>query len=108
MAKEDLELNSGCQTELHDQHLCYIISQGFHLSDKQEYKARSKMRSISVIIVAVQQKVMLISVFQLTCEVQWVVGPPTLIITPMWNDHCQIKGPGYRFFGQGEEANNLF
>lgn len=39
MAKEDLELNSGCQTELHDQHLCYIISQGFHLSDKQEYKS---------------------------------------------------------------------
>ncbi len=38
MAKEDLQINSGCQTELHDQHLCYIISQGFNLTDEQEYK----------------------------------------------------------------------
>ena len=38
MAKEDLQINSGYQTELHDQHLCYIISQGFNLTDEQEYK----------------------------------------------------------------------
>ena len=26
-------------SELHDQHLCYLLSQGFNLSDGQEYEA---------------------------------------------------------------------
>ena len=39
MAIENLQVDSKCQSELHYQHLCYLMSQGFHLSDKQEYKA---------------------------------------------------------------------
>lgn len=31
--------NTECHTETHTDHLCYMISQGFHLSDEQEYKA---------------------------------------------------------------------
>jgi hypothetical protein len=36
---EEVQGNSGCNSETHTQHLCYIVSQGFHLSDAQEYKA---------------------------------------------------------------------
>lgn len=39
MKKEDMKHNTNCQSELHDEHLCYILSQGFNLSDKQEYEA---------------------------------------------------------------------
>ncbi len=39
MIQETLKDNSICDSELHIQHLCYIISQGFHLTDEQEYKA---------------------------------------------------------------------
>jgi hypothetical protein len=39
MLQETLTINSTCESELHNQHLCYIISQGFHLTDEQEYKA---------------------------------------------------------------------
>ena len=39
MARENAQLNLECPAELHGQHLCYIISQGFHLSDEPEYKA---------------------------------------------------------------------
>ena len=39
MAKQNNEHNTECKSELHDQHLCYIISQGFHLTDEQEYNA---------------------------------------------------------------------
>lgn len=39
MAQEDAQLKIECNSELHKQHLCYIRSQGFHLSDEQEYKA---------------------------------------------------------------------
>ncbi|MFC1634575.1 hypothetical protein ACFL5Z_07005 [Planctomycetota bacterium] len=31
--------NTECQTGLHTDHLCYMISQGFHISDEQEFKA---------------------------------------------------------------------
>lgn len=31
--------NTECHTGVHTDHLCYIISQGFHLSDEQGYKA---------------------------------------------------------------------
>jgi hypothetical protein len=39
MDKENTQLISDCHIGVHSQHLCYIISQGFHLSDEQEYKA---------------------------------------------------------------------
>ncbi len=33
-----LQLDTDCGSEFHHQHLCYIISQGFHLSDEQGYR----------------------------------------------------------------------
>jgi len=36
---EKIQHNLECASEQHDQHLCYLLSQGFHLSDEQEYKA---------------------------------------------------------------------
>lgn len=33
------EHNPNCKSDLHSQHLCYIISQGFHLTEAGEYKA---------------------------------------------------------------------
>jgi hypothetical protein len=38
MDKGSTQQSSECNIEAHSQHLCYIISQGFHLSDEQEYK----------------------------------------------------------------------
>ena len=38
MSEENTQHNSECKSEEHDQHLCYIISQGFHLSNEQELK----------------------------------------------------------------------
>jgi hypothetical protein len=29
--------NAECKNPLHEEHLCYMVSQGFNLSDKQEY-----------------------------------------------------------------------
>ena len=34
-----LEQTTECCTGNHDQHLCYLISQGFHLTDEQEFRA---------------------------------------------------------------------
>jgi hypothetical protein len=39
MADRLLEHNVECCTGEHSEHLCYLISQGFHLSDEQEFKA---------------------------------------------------------------------
>ncbi len=39
MAEETVKHNLECKNESHSRHLCYIISQGFHLSDEEEYKA---------------------------------------------------------------------
>jgi hypothetical protein len=39
MTEELVEIKLECHTAAHSQHLCYIISQGFHLSDEQEYIA---------------------------------------------------------------------
>jgi hypothetical protein len=39
MAQEPVEHNPQCQSDEHGQHLCYIVSQGFHLSDEEEYKS---------------------------------------------------------------------
>ena len=38
MLKEFMNHNSKCNSEDHDHHLCYLISQGFHLSDKENFK----------------------------------------------------------------------
>ena len=37
MNDEQHEHNHECESPDHDKHLCYIISQGFHLSDPQIY-----------------------------------------------------------------------
>jgi len=42
MAEEAVKHNLECKSESHGQHLCYIISQGFHLSDEQEYQTLIK------------------------------------------------------------------
>jgi len=39
MPQETIKINSTCDSEMHSEHLCYIISQGFHLTDEQEYEA---------------------------------------------------------------------
>ena len=28
-----------CETDRHDDHLCYMVSQGFHISDIEEFKS---------------------------------------------------------------------
>ncbi len=38
MLQETLTYNSTCDSELQNQHLCYIRSQGFHLTNEQEYE----------------------------------------------------------------------
>jgi transposase len=38
MAVELKQQKSECCTETHGEHLCYFMSQGFHLSDEQEFK----------------------------------------------------------------------
>jgi rubrerythrin len=42
MAEDTVSNNSDCESSSHTQHLCYIISQGFNLSDEAEYKALIK------------------------------------------------------------------
>jgi len=39
MAMKITEPNTECRSETHSDHLCYIVSQGFHLTDEQGYKA---------------------------------------------------------------------
>jgi hypothetical protein len=34
-----VQLKNDCGSEFHDEHLCYIISQGFNLTDEQGYRA---------------------------------------------------------------------
>ncbi|MFH1615678.1 MAG: hypothetical protein ABIG61_11430 [Planctomycetota bacterium] len=38
MAEQNIQHNTACRNPQHSRHLCYIVSQGFHLSDKQEYE----------------------------------------------------------------------
>ena len=42
MTEENVKHNLECKSELHIQHLCYFISQGFNFSDKEEYEALIK------------------------------------------------------------------
>jgi hypothetical protein len=37
MAKGCPEHNADCGSENHKEHLCYFVSQGFHLAEKAEY-----------------------------------------------------------------------
>ncbi len=37
MAEEIAQQNTECYTGSHSDHLCYLISQGFHLSDEKEF-----------------------------------------------------------------------
>ena len=39
LSEDKIQHNVDCASELHGQHLCYLLSQGFNLSDEQEYKA---------------------------------------------------------------------
>jgi len=39
MALTNRQLDMECCTGVHTEHLCYMVSQGFHVSDEQEYKA---------------------------------------------------------------------
>ena len=38
MAVRDTKLDQGSGVKSHMEHLCYMVSQGFHVSDEQEYK----------------------------------------------------------------------
>ncbi len=38
MAQEFSEHNTECKSEDHDKHLCYLVSQGFHLSDAEAFE----------------------------------------------------------------------
>lgn len=38
MAEELVQQNTECCTGTHGEHLCYMISQGFHLTDEQEFR----------------------------------------------------------------------
>ena len=39
MGEEILGHNTECRSENHDQHLCYLTSQGFHLSNPDDFQA---------------------------------------------------------------------
>ena len=39
MLTQEAQLNTECREDLHLEHLCYITSQGFHLSDEREYQS---------------------------------------------------------------------
>ena len=39
LSEDKTQHNVDCASQLHAQHLCYLLSQGFNLSDEQEYKA---------------------------------------------------------------------
>ncbi len=39
MALTNPQLDLECCKGVHTEHLCYMVSQGFHVSDEQEYKA---------------------------------------------------------------------
>ena len=38
MAVKTAQFDLECCTGLHTEHLCYMVSQGFHISDEQEYR----------------------------------------------------------------------
>jgi hypothetical protein len=42
MSERTIAHTQTCRSESHGEHLCYIISQGLHLSEEEEYKALVK------------------------------------------------------------------
>ena len=42
MGGKKIPQNLDCKSESHNKHMCYIISQGYHLSDPDEYDALVK------------------------------------------------------------------
>jgi len=42
MAMVTIQPNRECSTDTHTEHLCYMMSQGFHLTNEQEYTALIK------------------------------------------------------------------
>ncbi len=38
MTEKQMEHNSECKNEGHDKHLCFLMYEGFHLSNPKEYK----------------------------------------------------------------------
>ena len=42
MAEEKVSHNTECESDSHTEHLCYMVSQGFHLSDKEGYEVLVK------------------------------------------------------------------
>ena len=38
MSKQELQHNLECRDESHSEHLCYLVSQGFHISDEREFR----------------------------------------------------------------------
>ena len=42
MTDETFRSNSECESSSHQEHLCYIVSQGFHLTNEAEYQALVK------------------------------------------------------------------
>ncbi len=42
MTEDTFSSNSGCESSSHELHLCYMVSQGFNLSDETEYQALVK------------------------------------------------------------------
>jgi hypothetical protein len=38
MLKQEKQHKSECDSESHSEHLCYLISQGFHISDEKEFR----------------------------------------------------------------------
>ena len=42
MGRKAIQHNAECLSDLHTKHLCYIVSQGLHLTEEQEYQAMVK------------------------------------------------------------------
>ena len=39
MAEEKLQHNPNCKSDSFEEHLCYIVSQGFHISEPEKFEA---------------------------------------------------------------------
>ncbi len=39
MSEKNMVHNADCKNEAHDNHLCFLIYEGFHLQNKEAYKA---------------------------------------------------------------------
>lgn len=69
MAKKKIQQNLDCKSESHGEHLCYIVSQGFHLSDAEEYNAIVKDPKFKCRHADAQLRVRIICVSRLDCNI---------------------------------------